>query len=156
MNKPDVTAFFDEATHTVSYVVADPSGKSCAVIDPVLGYDLVSGRTSAGPADDLINFIVSNDLQVEWILETHVHADHLSSAPILKERLGGKVGIGFKIIDVQNIFAPVFGEGADFHRDGSQFDKLFGDNENFTIGRLEATAIHNFGLWNSFNFNVIE
>jgi len=145
MKNPVVTAFFDEATNTISYVVSDPSTNACAVVDPVLGYDPASGRTSSAPADDLINFIASNDLHVEWILETHVHADHLSSAPLFRDRLGGKVGIGFKITDVQTIFAPVFSEGEQFHRDGSQFDHLFGDNEQFSIGALEARALHTPG-----------
>lgn len=145
MKTPEVTPFFDEPTNTVSYVVSDPSTNVCAVVDPVLGYDLASGRTSSAPADDLINFIASNDLQVEWILETHVHADHLSSAPLLRDRLGGKVGIGYKITDVQTIFAPVFSEGEQFPRDGSQFDHLFGDNEQFSLGSLAARALHTPG-----------
>lgn len=145
MKTPEVTAFFDKATNTISYVVSDPSSSSCAVVDPVLGYDPASGRTSSAPADDLINFIASNDLHVEWILETHVHADHLSSAPILRDRLGGKVGIGYKITEVQNIFASVFDEGEQFLRDGSQFDHLFGDNEQFSIGGLDARALHTPG-----------
>lgn len=145
MIKPDVTAFFDEDTNTASYVIADPSSIACAVIDPVLDYDPASGRTATGSADDLINYIVSSGHQVEWILETHVHADHLSAAPLIRERLGGRIGIGWRITDVQRIFGEVFGEGADFARDGSQFDHLFGDDETLKIGNLEGVALHTPG-----------
>ncbi len=145
MKTSEITAFFDKATNTISYVVLDPSSNICAVVDPVLGYDPASGRTSLAPTDDLINFIASNDLHLEWILETHVHADHLSSAPTLRDRLGGKVGIGYKITEVQTLFAPMFDEGEQFARDGSQFDHLFGDNEQFSVGALDARALHTPG-----------
>lgn len=145
MINPDVTAFFDEPTNTVTYVVADPASSACAIIDSVLDYDAASGRTSQKSADDVINYVVSSGHEVEWILETHVHADHLSAAPLLKDRVGGKIGIGHKIIDVQNIFGTVFNAGTEFERDGSQFDHLFGDNESFSIGNLEARALHTPG-----------
>jgi len=145
MLKPNVTAFFDEQTCTTTYVVSDPSSLACAVIDSVLDYDAASGRTSQASADDVISYIASNGLKVEWILETHVHADHLSAAPLLKERVGGKLGISYKIIDVQKIFGTLFNAGSEFEHNGSQFDHLFGDNESFSIGNLEARALQTPG-----------
>lgn len=145
MLNPEVTAFFDEQTFTATYVVCDPSSTSCAIIDSVLDYDAASGRTSQASADDVINFVISSGHTVEWILETHVHADHLSAAPLLKERVGGKIGIGHKIIEVQKIFGTVFNAGSEFERNGSQFDHLFGDNEIFSIGNLKVQALHTPG-----------
>ncbi|MAB12221.1 MAG: MBL fold metallo-hydrolase, partial [Hyphomonas sp.] len=124
MTHPVVTAFFDEPTFTVSYVVADPETKACAVVDSVLDFDPASGRTNTESADEIIDFIQKNDLKVEWILETHVHADHLSAAPYLQEKLGGKIAIGAEIRTVQDTFGKIFNEGTRFQRDGSQFDKL--------------------------------
>ena len=145
MIKPDVTAFFDEATNTVSYVVADPSSEACAIVDPVLDFDPASGRTSTASADDLISYVTSSGHRVEWILETHVHADHLSAATLIRERTGGKIGIGWRITDVQGIFGELFDAERGFARDGSQFDHLFGDGERLSIGNLEGVAIHTPG-----------
>ncbi|WP_308909236.1 MBL fold metallo-hydrolase [Pseudokordiimonas caeni] len=143
--KPVVTAFFDEPTFTVSYVVADPSTKHAAIVDSVLDYNPNSGRTSTETADKLIAFVKAGGLTIDWILETHVHADHLSAAPYLKEKLGGRMGIGFNITVVQNVFGKVFNAGTDFARDGSQFDHLFKDGEAFKVGSIEAKAIHTPG-----------
>ncbi|MDD9909487.1 MAG: MBL fold metallo-hydrolase [Ahrensia sp.] len=136
--KPDVTGFFDEATNTISYCVEDPASKACALYDSVLDFDFASGRTSKKSADELIAFVKDNDLIVEWIIETHVHADHLSAAPYLQEKLGGKLGIGARVIEVQDIFGKIFNEGTEFQRDGSQFDALFEDGDTYSIGGLDA------------------
>lgn len=145
MTNPVVTAFFDEPTYTVSYVVADPETKACAVVDSVLDFDPASGRTNTESADEIIEFIRKNDLKVEWILETHVHADHLSAAPYLQEKLGGKIAIGAEIRTVQDTFGKIFNEGTRFQRDGSQFDKLMLDGDTFRIGNIEAHALHTPG-----------
>jgi glyoxylase-like metal-dependent hydrolase (beta-lactamase superfamily II) len=142
---PDVTGFFDEATNTVSYIVADPASNACAVVDSVLDYDLPSGRTSTASADQLIAALRDRKLNLEWILETHVHADHLSAAPYIQEKLGGKLGIGEKITVVQDTFGKIFNAGTEFQRDGSQFDQLFKDGDSFTIGTLEAYVMHTPG-----------
>ena len=143
--KPDVEAFFDEATFTVSYVVSDPSTKKAAIIDSVLDYDPKSGRTRKDSADAVIAFVREQGLDVDWILETHVHADHLSAAPYIKEQLGGELAIGANITTVQDVFGKVFNAGTEFQRDGSQFDHLFKDGEQFAIGSIEAKAIHTPG-----------
>jgi len=143
--KPDVTGFFDEATNTVSYIVRDPESKACAVIDSVLDFDYSAGRTSTQSADELIKYIRDNDLEVEWIIETHVHADHLSAAPYIQEKLGGKLGIGSHITEVQEIFGKVFNAGTEFQRDGSQFDRLFEDGDTYEIGNLKAFTIYTPG-----------
>lgn len=145
MPNPDVTAFFDKPTNTISYVVACPETQNCAVVDSVLDYDPHSGRTSTASAEEIITFLDYNGLKVEWILETHVHADHLSAAPFLKEKTGAKVAIGTHITDVQDIFGKLFNAGLAFKHDGSQFDHLISDNETFNIGHLEAKAIHTPG-----------
>lgn len=145
MPQPIVHAFFDEPTNTVSYVVADPASNACAVIDSVLDYDAAAGRTRKASADAIIAFVRLKGWQTEWILETHVHADHLSAAPYLKQQLGGKLGIGVNITVVQNVFGKVFNAGTDFARDGSQFDHLFRDGERFRIGKIEARALHTPG-----------
>ena len=145
MTHPVVTAFFDEPTFTVSYVVADPETKACAVVDSVLDFDPASGRTNTESADEIIDFIQKKDLKVEWILETHVHADHLSAAPYLQEKLGGKIAIGAEIRTVQDTFGKIFNEGTRFQRDGSQFDKLMVDGDTFRIGNIEAHALHTPG-----------
>ena len=145
MTNPVVTAFFDEPTFTVSYVVTDPETKVCAVVDSVLDFDPASGRTNTESADEIIDFIQKNDLKVEWILETHVHADHLSAAPYLQEQLGGKIAIGAEIRTVQDTFGKIFNEGTRFQRDGSQFDKLMVDGDTFRIGNIEAHALHTPG-----------
>ncbi len=142
---PDVTAFFDEATNTISFVVKDPEGTSCAIIDSVLDFDYSSGRTDTKSADEIIAHVQENDLKVEWILESHVHADHLSAAPYLQEKIGGKIGIGKNITIVQDTFGKVFNEGTEFQRDGSQFDKLFEEGDSFMIGQLRGDVLHTPG-----------
>ena len=143
--KPQVTPFFDPATYTVTYVVTEPEGTACAIVDSVLDYDPKSGRTSTASADNVIAFIKENGLTVEWILETHAHADHLTAAAYLKEQLGGRIAIGERIKDVQGIFKGVFNLERDFLPDGSQFDHLFADGEIFRIGALEGQVIHTPG-----------
>ncbi len=142
---PDVKAFFDEATNTVSYVAREPQGRTCAIIDSVLDYDQASGRTDTKSADDIIAWIKQEHLQVAWILESHVHADHLSAAPYLQEHLGGKIGIGSNITVIQDTFGKVFNEGTAFQRDGSQFDALFKDGDSFHIGQMRADVMHTPG-----------
>ena len=140
--RPSIAGFFDEATNTVSYVVHDPKTGEAAIIDSVLDFDAASGRTSNGSADRMIEYVTSNNLKVTWLIETHAHADHISAAPYLQERLGGKLAIGRDIIRVQEVFGKLFNAGTDFERDGSQFDKLFEDGETFRIGELEGIALH--------------
>lgn len=142
---PDVTAFFDEATNTISYVVKDPQSKNCAIIDSVMDIDYAAGRIAYAHADAIVTHIHEHGLSVDWLLETHVHADHLSAAPYLQEKLGGKVGIGAKIIVVQETFGKVFNEGTEFERDGSQFDRLFEDGDVFAIGALAVRVMHTPG-----------
>ena len=142
---PDVRAFFDPATWTLTYIVKDPNSSSCAIVDSVLDYEAASGRTKTKSADQVIAMVESENLTVEWILETHVHADHLSAAPYLHNKLGGKIGIGAHITDVQNIFGNLFNAEPEFRRDGSQFDHLFTDGDTFAIGGLTATAMHTPG-----------
>ena len=142
---PEVQAFFDKPTNTVSYVVKDPQSNICAIIDPVLEYAPESGHTSTVSAQAIEVFIQSSDLRADWILETHAHADHLSAAPYLKERLGSKIGIGANITIVQNVFGKVFNAGSEFQRDGSQFDALFDDGAAIEIGALCGCAIHTPG-----------
>ncbi|WP_342652079.1 MBL fold metallo-hydrolase [Vibrio metschnikovii] len=143
--KPNVHEFFDANTFTYSYVVVDPSSSKCAIIDSVLDYQPASGRTSYESADKVVAFVEQQGLSVEWILETHVHADHLSAAPYLKQRLGGKLAIGQQITVVQDTFGKLFNAEQDFAADGSQFDHLFTDQESFTVGKLQAKAIHTPG-----------
>ena len=140
--RPSIAGFFDEATNTVSYVVHDPKTGEAAIIDSVLDFDAASGRTSNGSADRMIEYVTSNNLKVTWLIETHAHADHISAAPYLQERLGGKLAIGRDIIRVQEVFGKLFNAGTNFERDGSQFDKLFEDGETFRIGELEGIALH--------------
>lgn len=140
-----VEGFFDAATSTVSYIVFDPSTRHCALIDSVLDYDPKSGHTSTASADRLIARVAELDAKVEWILETHVHADHLTAAPTLQEKLGGAIGIGARIATVQEVFGKLFNAGTDMARDGSQFDHLFEDGEQFTLGRLTCRALHTPG-----------
>ena len=143
--KPDVKAFFDQQSNTISYVVKDPQTKFCAVIDAVMQFDYAAGRLSYDSADEMINYISSNQLTLEWIIETHVHADHLSGAPYIQEKLGGKIGIGEHIQSVQKTFGKIFNEGTEFERDGSQFDKLFKDNDKYSVGEMNCFAIHTPG-----------
>ena len=142
---PEVTGFFDDATNTISYVVRDPSGNACAIIDSVLDFDYSSGRTDTVSADKVIAFVQENKLDVQWILESHVHADHLSAAPYIQERVGGKIGIGDNIRVVQDTFGKVFNEGTEFQRDGSQFDQLFVEGDSFHIGQLRGDVLHTPG-----------
>ena len=139
--QPEVTAFFDEATNTVSYVVCDTGTRRCAVIDPVLDFDLASGRTSRQSADRLIGFIRDRELDPDWVLETHVHADHLSSAKYLRQQLGCNTAIGEGVMAVQETFGDLFNAGDDFPRDGSQFDRLLGDGDTLAIGALTLKAM---------------
>ena len=144
-SKMHIESFFDPATFTFSHVLADLSTRQCALIDSVLDYDPKSGRTSTTSADRLVDRVKALDLQVQWILETHVHADHLSAAPYLKNQLGGQLVIGAHITTVQNVFGKLFNAGAEFARDGSQFDRLLADGEAFQIGTLQARAMHTPG-----------
>lgn len=143
--KPEVTAFFDPATNTFSYLVADPTSKSCAVIDSVLNFDHAAGAVSYTAAHDIIRHIENHKLQTQWIIETHVHADHLSAAPYIQSTVGGKLAIGEHIDTIQQTFGEIFNEGSDFQRDGSQFDHLFVDGEAYKIGNLECRAMHTPG-----------
>ena len=142
---PDITSFFDAATNTISYIVCDPNGSACAIIDSVLDFDFASGRTDTKSADKLINFVKENKLDVQWLLESHVHADHLSAAPYIQMEVGGKIGIGSHITDVQETFGKIFNEGTEFQRDGSQFDKLFVEGDTFHIGQLRGDVLHTPG-----------
>jgi glyoxylase-like metal-dependent hydrolase (beta-lactamase superfamily II) len=139
---PLVISVFDQATFTVTHFVMDPTTRKAAIIDSVLDFDPASGRTSHGSADKIVALVAEHGASVEWILETHAHADHLSAAPYLQEKLGGKISIGRDIRHVQGVFGEIFNEGADFARDGSQFDHLFTDGERFAIGDLPAIALH--------------
>ncbi|MAY19453.1 MAG: MBL fold metallo-hydrolase [Erythrobacteraceae bacterium] len=140
--RPSIAGFFDEATYTVTYVVHDPITCEAAVIDSVLDYEAASGRTSYGSAERVIEYVTSNNLKVKWHIETHAHADHISAAPYLQEKLGGKLAIGKEIVRVQEVFGKLFNAGTDFERDGSQFDHLFSDGETFKLGTIEAIALH--------------
>ncbi|MDH3738155.1 MAG: MBL fold metallo-hydrolase, partial [Alphaproteobacteria bacterium] len=143
--KPEVSAFFQEATHTVTYIVHEEGGFSCAIIDPVLDYDPRSGWTATDAADEVIAHVKGNDLQVEWILETHAHADHLTAAPYLKQHLGGRIAIGEHIVAVQATFKKIFNLGEDFVADGSQFDRLLSDGAGIRLGALEGRVMHTPG-----------
>ncbi|MBL4751290.1 MAG: MBL fold metallo-hydrolase [Amylibacter sp.] len=143
--KPEVEAFFDEATNTISYVVKDPTSNACAIIDSVMDIDMSAGAITYDHADSLIAYIQKNDLDLQWIIESHVHADHLSAAPYIQEKLGGKMGVGEGITVIQEVFGKFFNEGTEFQRDGSQFDVLFGDGTTYKIGNMDAFAIHTPG-----------
>ncbi|MFT5000755.1 MAG: glyoxylase-like metal-dependent hydrolase (beta-lactamase superfamily II) [Paracoccaceae bacterium] len=142
---PEIKAFFDTATNTISYVVSDPNSKKTAIIDSVLDFDHASGRTDTASADQIIAYVKSEALEIEWILESHVHADHLSAAPYLQEALGGKIGIGDQITLIQNVFGKIFNEGTEFQRDGSQFDALFKDGDTIHIGQMRVDILHTPG-----------
>ena len=140
--RPSIAGFFDEATYTISYVVHDPATGEAVIIDSVLDYEAASGRTSHGSADRIIEYIDKSNLKVNWLIETHAHADHISAAPYLQDKLGGQLAIGAEIIRVQDVFGKLFNAGTDFKRDGSQFDHLFTDGETFSLGGIEGVALH--------------
>jgi glyoxylase-like metal-dependent hydrolase (beta-lactamase superfamily II) len=139
---PAVRAFFEEATNSVSYVVHDPGSRAAAIIDPVLDFDAASGRVSFRSADAIADYVRAEGLTVHWLLETHVHADHLSAAPYLQKLVGGSTAIGRGIVAVQQVFGTIFNAGTEFQRDGSQFDRLFDDGDRFAVGVLEAVVLH--------------
>ena len=139
--KPEVHAFFDDATNTISYIVKDPESNACAIVDSVMDIDYAAGRISYDHADGLIRTVEEKGLTVEWIIETHVHADHLSAAPYIQQKLGGKIGIGARIMVVQETFGKIFNEGTEFQRDGSQFDALFEDGDTYMVGTMQAFAM---------------
>lgn len=141
-SRPQVHGLFDKATWTVTYVVHDGPGSACAIIDPVLDYDPKSGRTRTASADRVVDYVRANDLRVEWILETHAHADHVTAAPYLQEKLGGRTAIGEHIRTVQQVFKGIFNLEPEFRQDGSQFDRLLRDGEEFRIGALTARVLH--------------
>ncbi|MGB7243477.1 MAG: MBL fold metallo-hydrolase, partial [Sulfitobacter sp.] len=143
--KPDVSAHFDEATNTITYIVTDPETNHCAIIDSVMDIDYAAGRITYKAADKLIAEIQDRGLTLDWIIETHVHADHLSAAPYIQSKLGGKIGVGEKIMVVQETFGKVFNEGTEFQRDGSQFDGLFKDGDTYMIGNMQAFAMYTPG-----------
>ena len=143
--KPNVQAFFDQPTNNATYVVSDPDSRRCAIVDSVLDFDPASGRTRTTAADRVIDYVRSQGLDVEWVLETHVHADHLTAAPYVKEKLGGRTAIGAHVAEVQAYFGRVFNAGPDFAADGSQFDHLIRDGETFRIGGIDARAMHTPG-----------
>lgn len=142
---PRVTAFFDDATNTVSYVVADPLSDVCAIIDPVMDLDYAAGRVRYRSADAIVRHVRANGLTVEWLIETHAHADHLSAGPYIQAHVGGKLAIGEQITVVQEVFGRIFNEGTEFQRDGSQFNRLFRDGDTYTIGSLQAVVMHTPG-----------
>ena len=143
--QPQVQAFFHEPTNTASYVVRDTHSNACAVVDSVLDFEAASGHTSTASAEAIAHYVDEHDLRCEWILETHAHADHLSAAPYLRERLNSRIGIGANITIVQHVFGKIFNSGSEFQRDGSQFDALFGDGAEITFGTLRGRAIHTPG-----------
>jgi len=144
-NMPEVKGFFDPATNTVSYVVADPATKRCAIVDSVLDLDYAAGKITYDHADEIIAYVKEKGLHLDWLIETHVHADHLSAAPYIQEVLGGKIMISREISTVQTIFGKVFNAGTEFERDGSQFDLLLDDGATYKIGEIEGRAIHTPG-----------
>ena len=143
--KPTVTAFFDADTNTISYIVQDPASNACAIIDSVMDIDYAAGRIGHRAADEIIDHVRHHGLTVEWLIETHVHADHLSAAPYIQQRLGGKLGIGEQVTTVQDVFGKVFNEGTAFRRDGSQFDRLFKDGDTYRIGGMTACVMYTPG-----------
>jgi glyoxylase-like metal-dependent hydrolase (beta-lactamase superfamily II) len=143
--KPEVKGFFDPATNTISYVVKDPASNACAIVDSVMDIDYAAGRITYDHADEIIAYVKDRGLKVEWLIETHVHADHLSAAPYIQKHLGGRIGIGRNITVVQDTFGKVFNEGTEFQRDGSQFDRLFDDGDTYKVGTMDCVAIHTPG-----------
>ena len=144
-NIPEIKAYFDAATNTVSYLVTDPVTKKCAVVDSVLNFDYPSGTISYAQADEIIGDITDQGMTLDWLIETHVHADHLSAAPYIQEKLGGKIMISKEITVVQNIFGKVFNAGTEFERDGSQFDMLLADGDTYQVGSIDAKVLHTPG-----------
>ena len=142
---PEVTGYFDPATNTISYIVRDPNSTSCAIVDSVMDMDYAAGRITFEHADTLIAEVEGKGLKLEWIIETHVHADHLSAAPYIQQKLGGKIGVGEKIMVVQETFGKIFNEGTEFQRDGSQFDALFTDGDTYQIGGMTCFAMYTPG-----------
>lgn len=142
---PNVIAFFDEPTNTASYIVSEPKGSHCAIIDPVLDFDPKSGCTQTESADEMIRYVTENNLSLDWVLETHAHADHLSAAPYIKNKLGGKTAIGEHIQEVQKVFSKLFNLERGFQTDGSQFDHQFKDGEEFKIGEMTVKTLHTPG-----------
>ncbi len=145
MSTPDVKGFFDPETYTISYVVTDPDTRKCAIIDSLLDYDAASGRTHTASADQLIANVRERGLKCEWVIDTHLHADHLTAAPYIRSQIGGKTAIGDQISAVQKVFGTIFNAEQGFHTDGSQFDHLFADGETYSVGNIEAQAIHTPG-----------
>ena len=143
--RPKVEPFFDPATNTISYVVRDPASDACAVVDSVMDIDYAAGRITHDSADRIIAYIREHGLRLDWIIETHVHADHLSAAPFIQDALGGRIGIGEKITVVQDTFGKIFNEGTEFQRDGSQFDALFRDGDTYKVGGMTCFAMHTPG-----------
>jgi glyoxylase-like metal-dependent hydrolase (beta-lactamase superfamily II) len=142
---PEVTGFFDPATNTISHVVKDPASTACAIVDSVMDIDYAAGRITYTHADEIIAHIRSQGLTLEWLIETHVHADHLSAAPYIQRQLGGRIGIGRNITLIQDTFGKIFNEGTEFQRDGSQFDRLFDDGDTYTVGKMACFALHTPG-----------
>ena len=142
---PEVYSYFDEKTNAACYILKDPNSNSCAVIDSILDFEVAAGRTHTSHADMLIREIKSNDWSLEWIIETHVHADHLSAAPYLAQQIGGKIAIGSNINSVQKVFGKIFNAGTEFQMDGSQFDRLFEDKDSFRLGELTVDVMHTPG-----------
>ncbi|NJM92728.1 MAG: MBL fold metallo-hydrolase [Rhodospirillaceae bacterium] len=143
--KPEVKAFFDPATNTISYVVKDPSSASSAIIDSVMDLDYAAGRITYDHADEIVRYVREQRLAVEWLIETHAHADHLSAAPYIQEKVGGRLGIGRNITVVQEVFGKIFNEGTEFQRDGSQFDRLFDAGDTYEVGGMKAFVMHTPG-----------
>jgi len=143
--KPEVKGFFDPVTNTISYVVKDPASNACAIVDSVMDIDYAAGRITYAHADEMIAHVRAQGLTLEWLIETHVHADHLSAAPYIQKALGGKIGIGRNITVVQDTFGKVFNEGTEFQRDGSQFDRLFDDGDTYLVGTMHCVAMHTPG-----------
>lgn len=143
--RPEVKGFFDGESNTISYIVKDPASNACAIVDAVMEFDYASGRTAFAQADKMIADIEARGLDLQWLIETHVHADHLSGAPYIQEKLGGKIGIGQQITEIQETFGKIFNDGTEFQRDGSQFDQLFEGGDSYQIGGLTAFTIHTPG-----------
>lgn len=143
--KPEVTGFFDPATNTISHVVKDPASTACAIVDSVMDIDYAAGRITYTHADEIIAFVRARGLTLDWLIETHVHADHLSAAPYIQRQLGGRIGIGRNITVIQDTFGKIFNEGTEFQRDGSQFDRLFDDGDTYTVGSMACLALHTPG-----------